>query len=412
MASAEVTSSSRSVGRFERRELAAIAAAVVLALLALPIGTWARLLLGALVSVVAIAERSGDSGDGFRFDRTSALWLGGSAGWLAFSALWGLDPGLSLLWVGSFVGFVLFGASIVRWFGRDVATRVLFTGLVPPVAIALVSIAGPLVADRVFDVADRAVVTKDMAAFFAVTLALLARFSPALQRLPREAAGATYLAAAIVVVASDSRSMAVAAVIAFGVGLVEGGRVRLVAAAVLAGVVGWGAAVLGLGVDAGGVFDLVTSDVAEGGGRDNLWAAVWAGLVDRPLFGFGLGTHIDVLLEYRLESLYGIKNETTHNLALFTGIAGGFPAMALLVGTLLAVGKAAPKSLRVLLVAVVVFGLGDAPFETPGIVLVMLGMSAVVASSTEVRHETVVSGRQATSAPRQPQAPPPTPTPQ
>lgn len=410
------TNSTPRVDEVDVRELAAIASAVLLSLLALPIGTTARLAIGSLLAVLVVVRWSAWFDRGSHVDSMSARWLAGSAGWLALSALWGLDPGLSLLWVASFVGFVGFGVSLVRWFGREVATRVLFAGLVPPVAIALMSIAGPLLADRAFDVSERVVVTKDMAAFFAVTIALLARFSPALQRLPRWAAGATYLAAAGVVLASDSRSMAVAAVIALGVGLVEAGRSRLVAAVSLAGLVGWAVAVLGLGVDAGGVFDLVSSDLAEGGGRDDLWAAVWAAMADRPLFGFGLGTHIEVLLEYRLESLYGIKSETTHNLVLLVGLAGGFPAMTLLVGSLLAVGRVAPKSLRVVLVAVVVFGLGDAPIETPGIVLVLLGMASVVdprgSSSRAARRDVEVSDdRSATSVQRQRPAQPQSPTP-
>lgn len=387
-------------GGVTRTELGAGASAVVLALLALPIGPAARLTLGCILAVVVMVERVNSVDTSAIFESRARWWLVASLAWLGLTAITGLDAGLSLVWLVAFSGCVLFGAMTVHWFGAEVATRVLFTGLVVPVVVALFSIVGPVVADGVFDVSERVVINKDLAAFFAVAGALLVRFSPALARLTPLAAATSYVVAAIVLVASDSRSMAVAGVLALGYGLACAGRQRLVAGAALAAIGGWVAAVAVLGVDAGGVFDLISSDVAEGGGRNHLWAAAWTALVDRPLLGFGLGTHVDVLLGARLESLFGISTITTHNSLLFAGLSGGFPALALLVGTTVAAMRRAPESLRVILVAVVVFGLGDAPMETPGIVLAIFGMAAAgVVSSRAASGESATARNQPVSAP-------------
>lgn len=370
---------------FHRGDLGALVATGVLCLLALPVGQTMRLVIGCGLALAFSAEKAMQRTTHSSFESVPLLWFAASAGWLTLAAVVGTDPTLSVLWVIAFGGLVSFGASIVGRFGHHAALRIIFTALAIPVLIALVSIIGPVLADRVFDLSDRVVINKDMAAFFAVTTALLVRFSSALERLPKLATIVTYVVAAIVVVASDSRSMAVAAVVALAFGLVQAGKVQLVAATGLVGLVFWGFAVLFLGVDAGGVFDLVSTDVAEGGGRDDLWAAAWTAMVDRPLFGFGLGTHVDVLLEYRLQSLFGIKSVTTHNVALFAGLAGGFPAIALLTGAAVAAFRNAETALRVIFVALIVFGLGDAPFETPGVVLVFFGVAAASPSRWE-RH--------------------------
>ncbi len=362
----------------EIRSAVAVAFAAALVLFALPIGELARLVAGGGLALgFVVAHRLHPRWwPPLHASAATTTWLLALMGWLAITALTGVDPGRSMLLLVCHGALVWLGMAMVGFFGTGRAMSLLFVSLVPPTLLALVSIVGPLAQDQLFDVSDNVVITADTAAFFGTVIALLAVFAPNLRKLPIVVRNSCVAVALVVIVAADSRSMAVAAVVAAGYGLAATGRGRLVSSVVLGAFSLALVAVAFLGFEVETLLEAVTTDVAAGGGRDNLWAAGWAAVSDRPLLGYGLGAQVEVLLDYRLESLFAIKAETTHSMVLYALVSGGWPALGLLLGLTVALLKSATLPQRIVLVALVVFGLGDAPVEQPGISSVIFGLAA------------------------------------
>lgn len=368
---------------------AAIAVAVgILILFGLPIGGPARV-LGAtvlaleFVAATLIAPRWWPVG---RIDRSAAIWLAALGGWLLLTGLFGADPATSIGWLVGHAAFGWFGVLAVALLGRRRIPGVLVVALAVPTLIALASIAGPVLAGGRFDMADRLVITGDLAALSATLVALVVLFDGALHRVPVWLRAAVVLVATIIIVAADSRSMAVAAVVAAAYGLWRSGRRTVIAKSTLVVVVGGVLVVLLFGIDAGSLVDRAATDLANGGGRDASWEAAIAAVQDRPLLGYGLGNHGDVLAQYRLTSHFAVE-ESTQSLLLLAALAGGLPAVGLMAGTFVAMARNATESQRTMLVAILVFGLGDSPFEVLGvttfIVATMLADYSSSVSSTE-----------------------------
>ncbi|MEE9416945.1 MAG: O-antigen ligase family protein [Acidimicrobiales bacterium] len=357
----------------------------ILTLFGLPIGGPARVFAGvvlALEFVVAVLLKPTWWPKG-RLDRSSAVWLGALGIWLLLTGLMGKDPAATVSWLVAYAALGWLGTLVVALLGEHRAPGVLVAGLSLPTLIALASIAGPLIVDRVFDVADRAVISGDLAALAATLLALVVYFDPALYRVPPWARRATALGAVVIVAAAASRSVMLAATAAVAFGLWRTGRGAAVARLTIAAIVVGVLTVAAFGLGFGSLVDSLSSDLGDGGGRDALWDAGIAAVRDRPLLGYGLANHGDVLAEYRLTSHFAVQTET-QSMLLFAALAGGLPAVALMLGSIIMVARNATEPQRVLIVAVVVFGLGDSPFEVLGVTTFMIGIMAVAHSSSEL----------------------------
>ncbi len=381
---------------FGLEEPAVAAFATLVAVLGLPIGVPARLVIGAAIGLVASYGAATGATWAVRppIDRTAAWWLGALGCWAAVASVFGIDPATSLWYLLVHASFVLVGASVVAAAGWHGALQGLLVGISIPVAVAGVSLLGPLTADRLFDVADRAVITQDMAAFFGTVFACIVLFAPKVVAGIPVLINAWWLrhlavvVSLVLIVATNSRTMAVAAIVGLAVGLAHTGRSTHVAWAVLVALAAIMVSVIGFGVDASRLIELTWDDIVQGGGREDLWAALVEAIRDKPLFGHGLGSQDAVLREYRFESLFAVKRQTTQSTVLYAMVAAGIPAAALLVGATVAMWRASTGPVRALLAVLVVFGLGDAPIEQPGIASLLFGISIAadqLSQATSVR---------------------------